>query len=130
MNEKGFTLIELIMIIVILGILAVTAIPKFIDLSTEANEAALDGVVGTMAAASAINYAGCAAVDNSSASAKCTQVTNCNDIANVLSEGSLPSGYTTTNGTAITANGDTASCTVTQASTSNTGTFTLIGAGI
>ena len=130
MDQKGFTLIELIMIIVILGILAVTAIPKFIDLSDEANQAALDGVVGTMASASAINYAGCAAVNNDATSSKCTAVDNCTDIATILSEGSMPDGYSTADVTALTANGQTASCTVTQASTSNTGAFTLIAAGL
>lgn len=48
MNRKGFTLIELILVIAILGILAVSALPKFIDLSTDAQEAARDGVVGAV----------------------------------------------------------------------------------
>ncbi len=47
-NEKGFTLIELVMVIVILGILAATAIPRFIDLSTSAEESVRDGVTGAL----------------------------------------------------------------------------------
>lgn len=46
LREKGFTLIELIMVIVLLGLLAVVAIPKYFDLQTNAQEAAEKGVVG------------------------------------------------------------------------------------
>jgi MSHA pilin protein MshA len=48
MNKKGFTLIELILVIAILGILAVSALPKFLNLSEDAEEAARDGVVGAV----------------------------------------------------------------------------------
>ena len=56
-NQKGFTLIELVLIIVILGVLAVIAIPKFVDISAEASTAALNGVAGGMSSAMATNYA-------------------------------------------------------------------------
>ena len=48
MNQKGFTLIELVMVIVILAILGAVAIPKYVDLQSEAklgNEAAVAGAV-------------------------------------------------------------------------------------
>jgi prepilin-type N-terminal cleavage/methylation domain-containing protein len=48
MNRKGFTLIELILVIAILGILAVSALPKFLNLSASAQTAARDGVVGAV----------------------------------------------------------------------------------
>lgn len=56
-KQSGFTLIELVVVIVILGILAVVALPKFVDLSTEAANAATSGVAGAIASGSAVNYA-------------------------------------------------------------------------
>jgi MSHA pilin protein MshA len=56
-NQGGFTLIELVMVIVILGVLAATALPKFVDLKSEAAQAAIDGAAGAVNSAMAINYA-------------------------------------------------------------------------
>ena len=47
-NQKGFTLIELVVVIVILGILAAVAVPKFVDLSNEATTASKKAMTGTV----------------------------------------------------------------------------------
>ena len=56
-KQQGFTLIELIVVIIILGILAVTAAPKFIDVQKDAQVAAMKGIAGALSSTKDLVYA-------------------------------------------------------------------------
>lgn len=111
-NQRGFTLIELVMVIVILGVLAATALPKFVDLSSEAKTAAAQAMAGAMSSAMTTNFAGCAVKSNTVTAGVCVKVSACSDVSNLM-QGGLPSGATIGGTSPGTVNGTGSTCTVT-----------------
>jgi MSHA pilin protein MshA len=117
-KTAGFTLVELVIVIIILGILAAVAVPKFIDLSGDAKTAATSSIAASLAAANAINYA-----SRKENATKGNAVANCTDVATSL-QGGLPTGYTIT--AAVIAADASVTCTLTGPS-STTSTFIATG---
>ena len=123
-QQSGFTLIELVAVIVILGALAVVALPRFINLQDEAQEAALDGVAGAAGSAAAVNLAGALAGD-----AAAVTVTNCAAVADAM-QGGTPSGYSiVANGgfSSTASTGDEGGCQVDQATSLGGGSADFTG---
>ena len=79
-RSEGFTLIEIVMVIVIIGILAAVAIPRFVDLKSDAYKASAQGFAGALNSANAINVVGCAAKAGVVTANVCSAVAACSGV--------------------------------------------------
>lgn len=88
-KSKGFTLVELVIVMIVLAILTAFAVPRFADLTGEASQAGAEAIGASLSSAGALNFA-----EHQADSANGISVANCTDVSLLLPGGSLPSGYT------------------------------------
>lgn len=137
-RQTGFTLIELVVVLVLLGILGAAATARFQDLSTEAGTVAVRGVAAELSSASAINYAvsvtpGGTPDVNLNADTTCNASTASTDeVEDLFQAVGPPTGFTLA-ATAVSclaaAAGATFTCTVTHTDSGQTADATIICTG-
>lgn len=127
-SQQGFTLIELVVVIVLLGIIGAVATARFQDLSTQAADAVEQGVAGELGSGAAINYAA-RTLDNTVGTAISGAAFDCTGAGPLalLQSGTLPADVTLADGADVDCAGGTVQCTVTHADGSATNaTATLL----
>lgn len=117
-SKKGFTLIELVVVLVLIALIAGIAVPRFIDLNTKARQNATNSVATSLTTQSSHNYA-----LRSANSAAGSAISNCTQVGPLL-QGGLPAGYSIAS--LAIAPGASVNCTL-NGPGSTTATFVAMG---
>lgn len=115
-QQKGFTLVELIIVIVILGLLSAVALPRFIDLSGDAELAAAEGAAGALASAASINYSAGLVGNTGTNGAIVTTGQTCTEMANAILTEDAADSWADASPAPTPARGTTRTCTATVGS--------------
>ncbi len=104
-TSRGFTLIELVVVITILGILAAFAVPRFLSLDGKARQAAVDGIAGSLRSSAALTHSlWLASGSPATISMEGTSITMTNgypDLTTINSTLADTTGFTYTAGTGV-----------------------------
>ena len=123
--QRGFTLVELVVVVVVLGVISAVAVPKYVDYKEGAGAAAVKGVAAALSAAAESNYsASVAGMPNT------VSVTDCDAFPGMLT-GGMPAGYKIDTGSKSTGAANTTAATDTKSANggSNPGTINAAGSG-
>ena len=143
-NQTGFTMIEMLAVMIILGILAVVVLPKFADLRGDAYLSAVSGMAGAFGTAASVNDSSCTATNHVVTVGAAIKVSKCSDLSPLIKP---PVTLTTASGAgcntansyclaadnAVPTNGSQQSCTLRYmpgavGTTAYSATYVVIGA--